>query len=190
VISQLFQDVDAPRLDHGAEARLRRLDARLAVTFSQWAIDPLTSHPIEADPEAGGGAIEDAAWHLWIKHPEHGWLHVHAYYVVRGEWFGHEQIGWLEADLGRTKSPDEILRMFAQRRAEHTQKCRAAYDQNAADHFLENKRRIHDLLFNGKSGMRERKIMAYPGQTNHSTPSEKFLSDAREDGWVSWEDQK
>lgn len=159
------------------------MDPRLAVTFSQSAIDPLTSLPIEVDREAGGGTIRDPAWHLWLLHPAHGWLHVHTYYVVRGEWFGHEQIGWLEADLGRTHTPDEILRIFAQNRATQTQRQRARYDQSKEDNLRANKKRIHDLLFEGKSGMRERKIMAYPGQTNHATPSERFLSDAREDGW-------
>lgn len=183
MISRLFQDVDAPRLDLGAQARLRRLDTRLAVTFSQYAIDPLTSQPLDADREAGGGPVVDPAWHLWIKNPDHGWLLVRSYYVARGEWFGHQQIAALEQDLMRTHSPGEILQLFAQRRDSHARRARAARDQEIADIGRANKRRISDLISDNKSGRRTRKLASYAGQHNRSTPSETFLPEAREDGW-------
>lgn len=178
MISALYNDVDAPSLDHGAQTRLRRLNTNLCVTFSKWAIDPLTARPIVADREAGGGTILDPHWHLWIKTADRGWTHIKQY-----KHFGHEQIGWLEQDLGRFHSPNTILQMWARRREQVALKAREIRDQRIHDIGRQNKGRIRDLIQHGKSGRRTRKLASYAGQGNRSTPTREFLPDAREDGW-------
>jgi hypothetical protein len=43
---ELYSDSDAPSIDAGVLRRLHRLDPNLAVTWSHWEIDPMTSRPV------------------------------------------------------------------------------------------------------------------------------------------------
>ena len=76
-----------------------------------------------------------------------------------------------------------MLALLHSRAEQRAERAEAARQQQREDIFAANQKRIGDLVFDGKSGMRTRNPISYPGQTDRSTPDERFLIDAKEDGW-------
>ncbi len=192
---ELFNDSSGPSVDLGVLARMRRLDANLYLTFSTYGINPETTAPMEIKigPDFAmyenmdrfhrrGNAwfIYDPSYYLWTKDPEGRWVLVNTYPAVTG--FGHREVQKLEADVARTMRPSDIVAAIYEHKERREAKAKADEHQAKDDVFVANKSRMHDLMFEGKTGRRQAKIVSYAGQKNRSTPGD-ILSDAREDGW-------
>ena len=178
---ELFESVDRPSLEPGLTERLRRIDPRLRVTFSHYAIDPRTSQPLTSFET--GEPILHPAQHLWMKADDGSWLHISEFPMERGG-FTHLNARFLEIDqcVRNSRNPEEILQRMTERQELARERSRAANRQRGRDRAKANAKRIGDLVFDGKSGTRQAKITSYPGQTNRGTPGD-VLSDANEDGW-------
>jgi len=97
--------------------------------------------------------------------------------------FGHAEVLKLERDLARFMSPSEVLRRLLEAREHYLKRERCRFEDRHSQIRKANSKRIGDLVFEGKSGLRTRKIVSYPGQVNRGTPTEEFLADSEEDGW-------
>lgn len=183
-----FHHSAAPAVDVGVLHRLRRLDPCLFLTWSPYSIDPLTGRPIiphtSVDPTTGtliqARPVDDPAWYLWRR--EENSTKVHWVTAIPGGFFGHQHVAKLEGDLARFMSPSAILRGIAEKRREVDMRRKENYHQRHTDTIDANRGRVGDLLA-GRSGQRTAKIMSYSRQTNRGTPTQRFLPDAREDGW-------
>lgn len=175
-----FHDTAAPALDYGLEQRLQRLDKRLKLTYSPWSIDPTTGQPIE---DLFGQPIAEPAQHLWIQRSSGQWRLVDSFPMQTGG-FGYLNLRLLEANQRavETHSPANLYRLMQARTELRREMASRAHKHQRLDRAKANQRRIGDLVFHGKSGLRQAKISSYPGQTFHRTPG-PVLSDAREDGW-------
>lgn len=184
---QPYNHAGGPTIDVSVERRLRRLDRCLFVTWSPWALDPLTGRPIETkgaiDPVTGdvvpAGTIESPEYHLWRRDENSSKV----FWVSSYRHFGHAQVAKLEGDLARFMSPSAMLQKMMEARDRVLRKGREDYEDYHNQLSKANESRIHDLVFAGKSGRRTRKVVSYPGQTNRGTPTEEFLADPEEDGW-------
>ena len=190
MISAPHSDAGAPALDLGVQSRLRRLDPRLRVTWSQWSLDPFSGKPITA--RRTGERIYAPGYTLWI-YSRGAWEFVREYCCLReidgavveihpSLVFGHREVAALEADPARTMSAREILRRESQKKEDAKEKRSNNYDEGRDDFCRANARRMFDLAVDGKSGVRQARIASYPGQSVRSTPG-SFLSDPKEDGW-------
>jgi hypothetical protein len=182
---------DGPSLDISVKNRLRRLDPRLVVTWSPYALDPATGLPIEhsgtpdTDPLAPlpkrGEPIKDPAFYLWLKDDARSthWL------VSIYQNFGHEQLMHLEDDVVRRYGEKNAFEVIAEKSQQLRDRALARKANTQRAKREANESRIHDLVFEGKSGYREAKVSSYKGQTSRQSSAERgrFLSDAREDGW-------
>lgn len=176
---ELFQSADGPALDVGLERRLRRLDPRLKVTFSHWAIDPQRGQPIE--DLLTGRPILNPAQHLWLK-TEAGWKHINEFPMDQGG-FGHINVSFLEIDRWATTAVSEkdLFRKLQGRQEARKELERKRHTDWRQDRAQANKHRMLDLA-QGKSGQRQGRMYSYAGQTSRRTPG-TLLSDAKEDGW-------
>lgn len=175
-----FHDSAAPCLDLGLERRLRSLDPNLLVTYSPWSIDPRDGQPIE---DLDGQPVAEPAHHLWIRQPSGKYHHIDLFPMALGG-FGYLNLRYLEANkrATETRSPVDIYRLMQTRNELLRETSARKHREHRQDRAQANKKRIGDLVFNGKSGRRQAKISSYPGQVRHSTPGD-VLRDAREDGW-------
>lgn len=171
----LYTDSDAPSLDRGVVSRLRRLDPRLAVTWSKWDINPLTTRPMIYK----GNAIRlpEPRWHLWSRDSDGRWRYVQSYLH-----FGQEQVMRLEGDVARRFTISEVIDGFERARQDAKERKERAIEDRRRGIRENNKSRIRDLVFEGKSGLRTRRIMSAPG-VSCTTPDQPFLADPKEDGW-------
>lgn len=188
---QPYNSTDAPAIDRGVKARLRRLDRDLFLSFSKYAIHPGTGQPLplrgrmddgieQYERRSGDLLLIAPAWHLWVRDSD-GRIHlVNSYPAESG--FGHREVAALEADAARFMTPSEIVEIARQRRMERDRKRRQEYRDRHADITKANWGRIRDLC-NGKSGYRERRIISGPGMGSRGAATERILTDAREDGW-------
>ena len=175
-----FHDTAAPSLDFGLQQRLRRLNPRLRITFSPWAINPQTGQPII--DEVTGAPVHYPAQILWLK-TDMGWRHVDEFPMHSGG-FGHLNCHYLELNQRTVEAhkPEHLYELLAEKKKVRQELDKRRHHEWREDRNKANAKRIGDLVFNGKSGRRQVKPMSYPGQTNRSTPGE-ILRDAREDGW-------
>ncbi len=176
-----FNDSSGPSLDHGLELRLAKLDKRLKVTYSPWALDPMTASPII--DALTGQPIAEPAQHLWFRDANGKYRHVEQFLMSEGG-FGHLNVSYLEANKRATETykPGELFRILEQRKLLTQEIERRRHHAHRLDKAQANKKRIADLVFHGKSGRRQAKVSSFPGQVRHSTPGD-ILTDAREDGW-------
>lgn len=177
----LYHESDGPSLDHGLRERLKRLDSRLKLTYSSFAIDPQSGQPIH--DALTGAPVSEPAHHLWYRQLDGQWHHCDMFPMDRGG-FGYLNMRFLEINKKTTETlkPEQLFHLMEDKRKvkqELEKRGHADYRQQRAK---ANAKRIGDLVFHGKSGERQARISSYPGQTNHSTPG-TVLSDAREDGW-------
>lgn len=176
---ELFQSADGPALDRGLELRLKRLDPKLKVTFSHWAIDPRKGRPIL--DALTGKPIHHPCQHLWRRSDE-GWHHLNEFPMAQGG-FGHLNVRFLEIDRHVTakRKAAELFRLMEQRREDQRERSNNQHKNWRQDRAQANKRRMLDLA-QGKSGRRQGRMFSYAGQTTRRTPGD-LLSDAKEDGW-------
>lgn len=177
-------DADAPSVDPGVLTRLRVLDRQLRVTWHKFAIDALTFRVIETtgkmDPETGEritGPVLAPSYYLWREDEGTG----RYYLVATYPHFGQEVVARLERDVGRFIDPKHILSHITKAQDEVRQRRVAARRDLQAEKIKANQSRIHDLVFDGKHGRRQAKIVSAPGLAR-GTPGE-VRTDAREDGW-------
>lgn len=176
---ELYRDSDGPSLDPGITARLKTLDPNLRVTFSRWAVDPFTTKPILA---WHGKPVLSPAWHLWLWSPrESRYFHLNTFPLARGG-FTHRNVAALEADCGRKMRPSDVLRMLRERQQDAMEAGKRKEQERRKDVLGANEKRIHDLLFEGKRGVRQAKAVSYAGQQCRVTPGEIEM-DSREAGW-------
>lgn len=177
--TQLYRDSAAPTLDVGVRARLKRLDPNLEVTFSELAINPATSRPIET---RDGSFIRDPWWMVWSRGSDGVWRLAAQY-----RQFGHREVAKLEADAARFMRPSEILERRRRAQQEKRDREMERSRERRSDVRKANRRRIKDL-FDGKIGVRQANIASYPGQTRRGTPGTVRM-DPREDGWETYWDE-
>ena len=167
-------------IDPGIRDRLRKLDPNLLLTFSQFSLSYETGQPILY--RETGQPIVDPCWYLWQRQPDGRYINVGQFTADAG--FGHRELaniekwGWL-----KDMSPAKVAELFscgadARRNAKQKEIATRREDTRRA-----NKKRIADLMFDGKTGMREAKPISYPGQNNCNTAGSLVLKDAKEDGW-------
>jgi hypothetical protein len=184
---------DAPAIDRGVLARLRRLDPQLRVTWARYSLDPYTGKVIlgsgRLDPESGAriaGPVGDPAFYLWRKDE----CSSHHFFVACFPQFGHAEVLRLESDIARFARAQDIGPMLRQRAEEARQRKLAANKQLRADKVVANKSRLHDLVFGENDarryGFREARAFGYAGQGSHTSSAEGGLVrvDNEKDGWV------
>jgi hypothetical protein len=179
---------DGPSIDYGVEKRLRRLNPRLKVTWSPYALDHTTGRPIEMSGaldcytgKINQGVVKDPAYYLWIKDEA-----FNTYYLVGiYQKFGHEEVMHLEADVARHMDRDRVFEFLQERGKALRERGLARKRDLQAQKIRANKKRIHDLVFEGKDGVRDAKVSSYKGQTKRTSSGElnRIRKDAREDGW-------
>lgn len=176
----LYDETGGPALDYGLEQRLKRLDPRLRVTFSSFALDPHSGRPIR--DQLTGEPIKEPAQHLWLKDSD-GWRHVDTFLMEKGG-FSHLNVRYLELNeqIRNAEKPERIYRLIEDRKRTQQQLAKRSNRDRRNERTKANSKRIGDLVFHGKSGQRQAKVSSYAGQTKHSTPG-NVLSDPREDGW-------
>lgn len=162
-------------VDPSVLARLARLDKKLEVTFSYYLLDPETRQVIEAVDD--GKPIWDPHYYLWIDCPDGRTRLVSMY-----PFFGHEEVLKLEDDVARRNDAMEILAIAAGVRDEMRKKMMADFRQEQADKVAANRKRISDLIFEGKDGTRQAKPFSAPGVSSRGTPG-RIIMDPKEDGW-------
>lgn len=190
----LYNDSSGPAVEKAVLERMKRLDPSLELTFSQFAVNPLTSKPLEVHPSPDWETWQTErlrrlgskyylllpAFHLWIWDWREGRYHyVKSYPAEAG--FGHREVYGLEADAARWMSPSEILRQVHEAREAADAKRKQDLREEKLEHFKANDRRIRDLLA-GKEPRRDAKIVSYPGQGNRGSRG-RVEKDSREDGW-------
>jgi len=191
---ELYTDTDAPAIDIGVLKRLKRLDPRLRITFSRYAINYLTSRPsmihnwdYDTCPDSstrihrrnGAAYLLDPAYHLWSQGGDGRWRHVQAYPAEGG--FTDRHVKALEGDVARRFTISEILDRRERARQAAKEKAERDHKEERRDILNANQSRIRDLL-DGKTGTRQAKIMSYGGQGKRGTPGTVRMDD-REDGW-------
>lgn len=176
----LYNESDGPALDYGLEQRLKRLDPRLKVTYSSFAIDPQTGYPI-VDAYTGN-PVPEPAQHLWVKGPD-GWQHVD-YFPMSSGGFQHINVHYLELNKRTTETvkPAALFALLEEKKAVRKELAKRRHTDWRQQRAKANSKRIGDLVFHGKSGYRQAKPVSYPGQTNRATPG-PVLVDAKQDGW-------
>jgi hypothetical protein len=176
---------DGPSIDRGVLKRLHRLDPQLVVTWSPYALDVMTSNPIEQsgnmDPETGDvgrGPVPDPAFYLWRRDE----CSTHHVFVNLYQQFTDREVLALERDIARFERPQDIMRIFHER--DRARRDRALVNKNILQQakIKANERRIDDLILGGVESKRQAKSFSFSGQTNHSTPGEIEM-DAKEAGW-------
>lgn len=175
----LRSDADAPSIDRGVLARLRRLDPDLRLTWHRYAIDVLTGEVILGP---GGKPVLDPAWYLWRRDRGSNAVYHFVMSFPAREGFGHREVAGLESDAGRLLDPKEIRLRHEARVEARRRKELERIRQKQRDKIAANRRRIHDLVFEGRLGVRDGRPFSYPGQPHRSTPGLVAMS-AREDGW-------
>lgn len=161
-------------VDPSVLARLKRLDKRLEVTFSPYSLDPETRGVIEA---YDGKPVHDPHYYLWIDCPD-GKNRLVGMYTK----FDHEEVAKLEGDLARRHNAMEILQLIAGAKDKMRERKVGAWKQQLMDKIAANKRRIEDLVFDGKDGTRQAKPFSAPGVGSRATPG-LIQMDPKEDGW-------
>jgi len=99
-----------------------------------------------------------------------------------GQVFGHVQVADLEGAPSRKGSPGALARKRLDELAARKIQKEREHKQRRKELLKANRKRIGALVFDGKSGKRQAKIVSFAGQVNHSTPGQ-ILEDARKDGW-------
>lgn len=173
------------KVDPAVLKRLGRLDKDLFVTHSRYVINPLDGRVLEVAPgvvddagnDIGGQPVEDPMFYLWIKNGDG-----RTTLVQMTEDFGHPEVAKLEGALSRFMNPGEVLKRMMTAREDAMRKAEEEHKELHLEKTKANHGRAKDLL-EGKTGMRERKVASYAGQGDRSTPTERFLPDAKEDGW-------
>ena len=168
-------DADAPSIDRGVAARLRRLDPNLVLTWHRYYLDPLAARPIIT---RAGEPVEYPSWHLWRRDDNTNHHHWIGDYVR----FGQREVASLERDLARFYSPSEILRRMSEQRSRTLARQRQQAEDIQKDKLAANEHRIHDLVFGGKDGTRDAKTFSYAGQRSRATPG-RIQESGEADGW-------
>ena len=185
---------DGPTVDYSVERRLHRLDPRLRLTWSPYALDHATGRPIilsgTMDPTTGDrcpvGPLKEPAFYLWIKNERHSTHFLVGIYPK----FGHEELMHLENDVARQMDHKHVFdRLSAQSKALRDRALARKRDLQKQK-ISANKKRIGDLVFEGKSGVRDAKVSSYAGQSRRASSAElnRIRKDAKEDGWELPED--
>jgi len=191
-----YNESTGPSIDHGVLLRLKRLDPLLRVTYSHFTIDPHFTTPVEVHPqpdwEDAPGTMErvrkrgnsyylhDPTFYLWSSTPDGQWVLVNYYPAESG--FAHREVMKLEEDVGRYMTPSEIARLVQKGADNWTQREGERWESFRLDKIRANKARIEGLVEKEDYGVRDAKIVSYPGQKNRSTPG-TVHKDADEDGW-------
>ena len=176
-----YHDAGAPSIERGVEARLRRLDSQLVVTWSPYTVDALT-----------GQLVIDAWTHRPVYDPGYSvWLCVDGDYrfVKNCASFGHREVGALERDVGRHMNPAHVMRAVSERQQRRMKVARDRYHEAQRDKVAANKKRIGDLVFDGKTSERQARIFSAPNVGARGTPG-LVRRDSREDGWELPQEQE
>jgi hypothetical protein len=175
---ELYSDSDAPSIDAGVLRRLHRLDPNLAVTWSHWEIDPMTSRPVLFRGRERI-KLQVPAYHVWSRNGSDGrWYYVQSHFQ-----FGHREVRALESDCLRSMTPSQILAENRRLYYERNERAKKNRQDERGDIIKENKSRIHDLLFEDKRPYRGGKYSSYAGQGKRTSLGE-VRKDQKEDGWV------
>jgi hypothetical protein len=179
---------DGATVDRSVLNRMRRLDRKLLVTFSPYALDPVTGNPIagdgidENDNILQGQPIPDPAFYLWRRHDIYGYVLVCIYPVSKG--FGHLEVLKLESDLARFHTPADAWRIVYDK-TERLRQSRIRHESSELRaKALDNKKLMLDAAA-GDDGFfrRSGKGFSYAGQTSRTSGGERTVhKDARELG--------
>jgi hypothetical protein len=176
---------DGPSVERSVLARMKRLDPQLRVTFSPYALDPMTCTPIEQsgilDPYTGEyntGLVEDPAFYLWRKDE----CSSHHVFVKAFPRFTDREVLALERDVARFNRPQDIMRIFHERDTARREKALANKRELQNDKIAANARRIDDLVLGGKTSRRGGRSYGYSGQGSKGSPGDVEM-DPREGGW-------
>lgn len=176
-----YHAADAPAVDPGVVARMKRVHPGLRLTFSPYALDLLNGHPILV--EDTGQPVYDPAWYLWLKDSvtsHHIFLNM---FSMDEGGFGHRNCESLESDIARRMSPGQIGQWLRAREGSMLAKKQADFRQTQTDKVEANEKRINDLILEGKSGVRDKKVFSYKGQHSRDNVGAVVYKDAKEDGW-------
>lgn len=180
---QPFSHPGGPRIEPAVRERLQRLDRALSVTFSPWALDPLSGRPIEW--EVTGQPIPSPGFYLWHHLPDGRLRLVDFYEVERG--FGHRELYHLEKRARAKGTPSQQVReALAALGAEQVARRLAC-----ADHWHRvlkaNARRMLANADPNVSIYRDPRFFSYAGQRRRTSSGEggrqRVMKDARKDGW-------
>jgi hypothetical protein len=183
---------DAPSIDRGVLARLRRLDAQLRVTWARYSLDPYTGKVLlgsgRLDPMSGeriAGPVLDPAYYVWRKDE----CSSHHFFLAAYPDFGHAEVFRLEGDIARFARAQDVGPMLRARAEEARQRKIKANKQFRADKVTANKSRLHDLVFGENDahryGFRAPRAYGYAVQGSHTSSGEGALirESNRADGW-------
>lgn len=162
-----WSDADAPSVDPGVLARMKRLDRQLHVTWTRYTPDPITGQPAigipGVDPHTGdyieARPIEDPAFHLWRQDETSSQWH----WVSSYAYFGHQQVAKLEADVARYMNPDEIMRARAAAIDARFKRVKDARDEQHVEKLKANRSVMNDTLFGKNRQHRDGRIFSGAG---------------------------
>jgi hypothetical protein len=198
-LDSIYTDSDGPSIAKEVVRELHQFDPSVRVTFSKFALDPMTGIPIEVDKAKiliaeedfstvdalvkRGNAyfVSDPRYYVWSQTPDGDVVLVKSIPVREG--FDRRQIDILRQD----RQSMERLVAFLEEKFAHQRYGEKKAKQNWRDfqHDLvsANASRIHDLIVNDKvMTHRDAKIMSYKNQGSRSTPGQVPTTD-REAGW-------
>lgn len=178
-MGQPFHDRNVS-IEPGVLARLKKLDPNLLLTFSQYALSIVTGQPM--DYAGTKDPIVDPAWYLWQRQPDGGWINVAITSAEQG--FGHREISNIEKwSWLKELKPEHIVALWETGAFNREQTKRQQIADRREQFRRANKKRIGDLVFEQKSGLRQAKPISFPGQTSRNTVGTMVLEDAKRDGW-------
>lgn len=165
---------DGASVDRSVLSRMRRLDPKLKVTFSPYALNPFTGDVIEQDGygedcEKLTGPCSDPAFYLWRKCDKAGWIFVQSYPVTQG--FGHREVLALESDLARWHSPDKVWEIIDAKTRGARERLAQQKRNDMRDKVMDNKKLAMDVA-SGKSTFRDPKTFSYSGQARRTSSAE------------------
>lgn len=183
----LYRDADAPALDYGVEKALDRLCPDFAMSWSIWVIDHDTQRPMVVTNPRNKGK--------WVRRQKPRWvLYVwsrfdHRYHMVVESDRAPDAraVAGLRKDLYENINGSidtKVSDAKAKEQAAIDAATRSFKDDQA--HWIrENRKRIHDHVFEGKHSHRDAKASSYQGQGYRGTARQgSVMRDLREDGFT------
>jgi len=176
-------------VDRSVLRRLRRLDKRLRVTFSPYALDTFTGQLIicenAVDTEAGtvhNGPVVDPAHFLWRKPDGSHHVFVKSYPLLEGG-FTHLSVLHLEGDLARHHTPAEAWRRVSNAAAKTAANKAKAHQNHLKDKVAANAGFGLRALRGEVNWQRDAKTFSYAGASSRLSGAERsIVRDKRELG--------
>ena len=187
---ELYNSGNAPHIPEHVRKAIARFDPNLRITWSEYAIEKTVR----------GAPLPKAQYrprhHIWLKIGEGTDAEALAQgrmrYLFCLETPERDRglpptveniVGRIKGDLARLGLSDATIEAASKRMHEDREKRRKkAMDDYTKDYFDANGKLFLDAALNDvdklkKTGVRDGKIMSYPGQTDRSTPGEVPKSD-------------